>query len=83
MAVVPENLEWSLTVPSVKELVIQLPATVPTRYIRDEKDAPIAPVSDPSVCIPLIDMAKLVNPKDREMELQKLHVACKDWGIFQ
>ncbi|KAA8515720.1 hypothetical protein F0562_018669 [Nyssa sinensis] len=84
MALVPSNLEWSLPVPSVKELSIQRPETLPPRYLRDDVDYPItAPNSDPSFSISLIDMAKLANPEFQESELQKLHTACKDWGVFQ
>ncbi|KAK9284064.1 hypothetical protein L1049_012324 [Liquidambar formosana] len=82
-AVVPENLAWSLTVPSVKELAVQWPETLPRRYIRDDLDYSTTTPSDPSSHVPLIDMAKLANPESQEDELHKLHSACKDWGVFQ
>ncbi|KDP20395.1 hypothetical protein JCGZ_05278 [Jatropha curcas] len=79
-----ENLQWSLPVPSVQELVLQQIQTVPPRYIRD--DLFIYPSDDhhsPRPRVPLIDMTKLVNPDSQSSELQKLHSACKDWGLFQ
>ncbi|GLT54550.1 hypothetical protein SLA2020_277420 [Shorea laevis] len=83
MAVEPESLEWSLPVPSVQELAIQGLQTVPPRYVRDDTDIIITAPSDPSLRIPLIDMTKLVNPDSHEQEIQRLHSACKEWGLFQ
>ncbi|XP_052194715.1 protein SRG1-like [Diospyros lotus] len=80
----PENLLWSLPVPSVKELAMKGLATVPARYIRDDVEECTS--SDPNQAflgVPLIDMDKLVNPETRDMEVHKLHAACKDWGAFQ
>ncbi|KVI00632.1 protein SRG1-like isoform X2 [Cynara cardunculus var. scolymus] len=80
------NLGSSIPVPSIKELVAQPLDTVPLRYIRDlDADYPTAAAfpGDSSVQLPLLDMAKLVDPQYQEIELQKLHDACKNWGIFQ
>lgn len=81
------NLECSLPVPSVQELATQHPEIVPSRYIRDNVDDTIAtvnPSSDDQILrAPLIDMAKLVNPDSQQQELQNLHSACKNWGLFQ
>ena len=82
MALTPsESLEWSLPVPSVQELAIQRLDKVPLRYVRDDLDQ-ITP-SNPSLRVPLIDMNKLVNPECHEKELQKLHSAFQEWGVFQ
>lgn len=81
-----ENFGSSLPVPSVRELTVTKPLeAVPPRYIRDgENDHyPTAALSDPCLRVPSIDMAKLLNPQYQETELQLLHSACKDWGIFQ
>ncbi|CAK8565183.1 unnamed protein product [Lathyrus sativus] len=80
-----KSLESSLTVPSVQELSIQYPQKVPQRYIRDDSDDVFCtfPSSDPSLTIPLIDKAKLVNADTQQDELHKLHLACKHWGVFQ
>ncbi|CAK7331801.1 unnamed protein product [Dovyalis caffra] len=84
MGLEPENLESSIPVPNVQELVSQQLETVPSRYIRDDMDTIITTVpSDLSLRVPLIDMTKLVNSESQDTELQKLHAACKDWGIFQ
>lgn len=85
MEAITGSLESSLPVPSVKELALQRPEKVPARYIRDsDGDDVISTVSsDPSLRVPVIDMAKLVNALTQEEELQKLHLACKDWGVFQ
>lgn len=82
----PANLESSLSVPSVQELAFQRPEKVPARYIRDQDgDGIIATYpSHPSLRVPFIDMAKLVNADTQQKEeLRKLHLACKDWGVFQ
>nr|POE57089.1 protein srg1 [Quercus suber] len=82
MALAPsESLEWSLPVPSVQELAIQKLDKVPLRYVRDDLDQTTP--SNPSLRVPLIDMNKLVNPEFHEKELQKLHFACQEWGVFQ
>lgn len=80
-----KSLESSLTVPSVQELSLQNPQKVPQRYIRDDADHDFCtfPSSDPSLTIPLIDKAKLVNTDTQQDELHKLHLACKHWGVFQ
>ncbi|KAI3510765.1 hypothetical protein L1887_17902 [Cichorium endivia] len=80
------NLGSSIPVPSVKELVAQTLDAVPQRYLWDvDRDYPTAPAfsGDSSLQVPVLDMAKLVDPQYQELELQKLHDACKNWGIFQ
>ncbi|KAJ7949100.1 2-oxoglutarate (2OG) and Fe(II)-dependent oxygenase superfamily protein [Quillaja saponaria] len=84
MAKSPEsNLEWSLPVPSVRELANQQLEKVPLRYIRDDLDNVTTVPADPSLRVPLIDMTKLFNPNSQKEELQNLYDACKDWGVFQ
>ncbi|KAK7323948.1 hypothetical protein VNO77_27451 [Canavalia gladiata] len=82
---IPANLNSTLSVPSVQELSLQQPEKVPARYIRDhDGDGTIGTFpSDPSLRVPLIDISKLVNVETQDDELQKLHFACKDWGVFQ
>ncbi|KAJ9174411.1 hypothetical protein P3X46_013057 [Hevea brasiliensis] len=80
---VPENLEWSLPVPSVQELALQHLHAVPPRYIRDHDADAHEIITDQSLSVPLIDLAKLLNQDSQAMELQKLHSACKHWGLFQ
>lgn len=33
--------------------------------------------------IPTIDLEKLIHGEATELEQEKLHLACKDWGFFQ
>ncbi|KAI3510582.1 hypothetical protein L1887_17690 [Cichorium endivia] len=80
------NLGSSIPVPSVKELVAQTLDAVPPRYLWDvDHDYPTAPAfsGDSSLQVPVLDLAKLVDPQYQELELQKLHDACKNWGMFQ
>ncbi|XP_077215464.1 2-oxoglutarate-dependent dioxygenase 11-like [Tasmannia lanceolata] len=77
------NLYWSLPVPSVQELARDIPSTlVPRRYIRDDVSDLTASIN-PSLIIPLLNMADLINSESRDAELQKLFFACRDWGAFQ
>lgn len=54
--------------------------TVPDRYIRDGDDRPDG---DNNICalahIPVIDVSEL----PRDDELNKLRLACEEWGFFQ
>ncbi|GAB2252715.1 hypothetical protein Droror1_Dr00005562 [Drosera rotundifolia] len=77
----PETLGKSLIVPSVQELAKQSLATVPTRYLRTEQQPPMYKNDDPKLQLPVVDMGKLVNGD--EAELQKFHSACQEWGFFQ
>ncbi|KAJ1434413.1 Oxoglutarate/iron-dependent dioxygenase [Sesbania bispinosa] len=81
MDAIPESLESSVPVPSVQELALQRSQEVPQRYIRDEFFC--TSPSHPSLRVPLIDMANLLNAHTQQQELQKLHLACKHWGVFQ
>lgn len=83
----------SLSVPSVQELAKDpLLTTVPSRYVRHDQD-PIIPYTTTSSLlpqVPIIDMNKLLlyssDHHDQEFmdsELEKLHLACKEWGFFQ
>lgn len=81
------KLGGSLKVPNVQELAKQQLAAVPPRYIRDD----IENQSYSSVLIlpqvPIIDMNKLLQigdfDYDDDSELNRLHLACKEWGFFQ
>ncbi|KAI7748149.1 hypothetical protein M8C21_012912 [Ambrosia artemisiifolia] len=74
----------SLPVPNVQELVKKPLASVPPRYIRPDQDSPIIsslPSSRPP--IPVIDMELLSSQDSAHLEVEKLHLACRDWGFFQ
>ncbi|KAK1423668.1 hypothetical protein QVD17_18975 [Tagetes erecta] len=75
----------SLPVPSVQELITKEPLTkVPPRYIRPDQDSRIIP-SPPSSTpqVPIIDMERLLSQDLVQSEVEKLHLACRDWGFFQ
>jgi len=74
----------SLLVPSVQELAKQNLRTVPKRYIQSHHEdmALISPEAH-SLQIPVIDMHNLLSTQSKSSELEKLHLACKDWGFFQ
>ncbi|KAJ8549397.1 hypothetical protein K7X08_033104 [Anisodus acutangulus] len=74
------NLGSSLKVPSVRELAKQELAAVPPRYIRDDIEKTPSSILLPQV--PVIDMKKLAIGDD-DSELERLHLACKEWGFFQ
>lgn len=83
------KLGGSLKVPSVQELANQNPASVPPRYVRPDQDPPFTPLAHSSCSsaaeIPVIDMQILVSGDVHNInsELQKLNLACKEWGFFQ
>lgn len=70
----------NLEVPNVQDLAKQQLATLPQRYVYDD----IEKISYDSSMIlpqlPVIDMEKLLSD---DHELQRLHLACKEWGFFQ
>ncbi|XP_026437387.1 codeine O-demethylase-like [Papaver somniferum] len=81
------NFGSSLLVPSVLELAKQSPAEVPDRYIRSDHDSltTLSGVSMTDQTIPVIDLQSLLSPEPiiGELELERLHSACKEWGFFQ
>ena len=75
----------ALLVPSVQELAKDFNLTVPSRYIRS--DQPLISDDDhalnfPDLQIPVIDFQRLVS-NESNSELEKFHLACKEWGFFQ
>ncbi|KAJ0966447.1 hypothetical protein J5N97_027585 [Dioscorea zingiberensis] len=76
------NWGTSLPVESVQEIVRKDPFNVPEKYIHDldciQNDVVLPQLSSD---IPVIDLS-LLSVGD-EVELQKLDMACSDWGFFQ
>ncbi|XP_057819923.2 protein SRG1 isoform X1 [Cryptomeria japonica] len=72
------------SVPVVQELASQNLQSLPERYIRSEKERPNAFPPHHSD-IPIIDMDILLKDSDlrRQKELEKLGIACQQWGFFQ
>ncbi|KAL3376964.1 hypothetical protein AABB24_003406 [Solanum stoloniferum] len=80
------KLGGSLKVPNVQELAKQQLAGVPPRYIRindDENQLYNSSVILPHQLAPVIDMKKLLEIKNDDTELNRFHLACKEWGFFQ
>ncbi|XP_027156171.1 protein SRG1-like [Coffea eugenioides] len=80
------RLGGSLNVPFVQELAKENPSSVPTRYIRPDKDQyPTISNGGSFHQIPVVDMQSLFSSAEKvsDLELQKLHSACKEWGFFQ
>ncbi|KAE7996321.1 hypothetical protein FH972_001053 [Carpinus fangiana] len=72
--------------PSVMELITKEPLTaVPIKYIRlDQQPIALSHGAGPLPTVPTIDMKNLVLGEEAtDLELEKLHFSCKDWGIFQ
>ncbi|KAJ0263305.1 2-oxoglutarate [Hirschfeldia incana] len=75
----------SIIVPSVQEMVKETTVkTVPQRYIRSDLDkTEITDESGPRTEIPIIDLNLLRSSAYMDSEINKLDLACKEWGFFQ
>ncbi|GMH05183.1 hypothetical protein Nepgr_007023 [Nepenthes gracilis] len=69
---------------SLRELIKQQPmASIPEQYVRVDQEPSLAVDLDAaSLSIPVIDAQRLTVGEDRDSELEKLHSACKEWGLF-
>jgi isopenicillin N synthase-like dioxygenase len=73
----------SLPVENVQDLAARVNKNVPDQYLRGDTEMGEV-LSSESLQIPVVDMSKLNgNQSDHDTELEKLHLACKDWGFFQ
>lgn len=75
----------SLPVPSVQELAREPNLTLPSRYLRPDDHDLSVPDDHDLHQIPVIDFHKLISAESSTAsdELEKLHLASKDWGFFQ
>ncbi|KAG8092534.1 hypothetical protein GUJ93_ZPchr0012g19484 [Zizania palustris] len=77
----------SLPVPNVQELARTCERTgmqIPDRYVRPEAVADeVIGGADAGAAIPVIDLAKLLDPRSSREERAKLGSACQQWGFFQ
>ncbi|CAH2077994.1 unnamed protein product, partial [Thlaspi arvense] len=73
----------SIIVPSVQEMVKEkMSTTIPLRYVRSDLDK--AEIDgDLSTEIPIIDLNRLCSSTTMDFEIDKLDLACKEWGFFQ
>jgi len=73
----------TLEVPSVQELLANEALTkVPDCYVHSHHDRPILSTITPSPQLPVIDLSILLSHDLNEIELKKLHYACKHWGFL-
>uniref|UniRef100_A0A0E0R2E0 Fe2OG dioxygenase domain-containing protein n=1 Tax=Oryza rufipogon TaxID=4529 RepID=A0A0E0R2E0_ORYRU len=77
----------SLQVPNVQELARTCnrpDQQIPDRYIRPETGTKeVICGQGINTAIPVIDLAKLLNPQSSQEECAKLGSACQHWGFFQ
>ncbi|XP_002519769.3 protein SRG1 [Ricinus communis] len=79
-----DNFGKSIIVPSVQELAKASLIEIPTRYARLNQDSPIISVDGLShLCVPVIDLERLNAGDSVDLELERLHLACREWGFFQ
>ncbi|XP_027088172.1 protein SRG1-like [Coffea arabica] len=77
------NFGKSLVVPSVQELAKQPISKIPPRYVHHDEESPIVSHETSLPAVPVIDVERLLSENSMDSELEKLHLACKDWGFFQ
>ncbi|KAL5078867.1 hypothetical protein RYX36_007288 [Vicia faba] len=71
----------SLLVPSVKELAKKPNLQVPEQYLYPNQDSILVSNTTSLPQVPVIDLSKLSS--EDSIELEKLDLACKEWGFFQ
>jgi len=71
----------SRLVPSVHELAKQSIIEVPEQFLRPNQDPTLVINTDSLPQVPVIDLGKLLG--EDATELEKLDLACKEWGFFQ
>lgn len=80
-----EELGSCLVFPCVKELVAKNGElnSVPERYVSRNIDPFVLSNIDSLQHLPVIDLSKLLYEEVKGSELEKLDIACKEWGFFQ
>ncbi|MFS8003167.1 putative codeine 3-O-demethylase [Helianthus anomalus] len=74
------SLGSSLLVPSVQELAKEQILEVPSRYVRTDQDPVVTSwLTSARPEVPIIDMQRLLTPDSADYELERLHLACRDW----
>uniref|UniRef100_A0A0A9DI54 Non-haem dioxygenase N-terminal domain-containing protein n=1 Tax=Arundo donax TaxID=35708 RepID=A0A0A9DI54_ARUDO len=59
-------------------------AQIPEKYIRTEEVLDGVIVGEDEIYeLPVVDMARLLDPKSSALEIAKLGSACRNWGFFQ
>lgn len=86
MASIDENATIPPSTLSVQELIKRPMASVPGRFVRLDQDPHVHPPNSNQLpMIPTIDMKKVLELSDKSSndELNRLHLSCQEWGIFQ
>ncbi|CAK7357434.1 unnamed protein product [Dovyalis caffra] len=77
----------SLDIPSVlsvQELIKEPIISVPQQYVHlDQQKPTFSACTDPLPTLPTVDLNLLVSLDTTNLELEKLHSTCKEWGFFQ
>ncbi|KAB2045281.1 hypothetical protein ES319_D01G149800v1 [Gossypium barbadense] len=68
---------------SVQELVKESIITIPQHYVHLDRQPPSLGAAPPFQMLPIIDMNQLVFGEDFDLQLEKFHSTCKEWGFFQ
>ncbi|TYG83366.1 hypothetical protein ES288_D01G162600v1 [Gossypium darwinii] len=68
---------------SVQELVKESIITIPQHYVHLDQQHPSPGAATPFQMLPIIDMNQLIFGEDFDLQLEKLHSTCKEWGFFQ
>ncbi|KAJ3680651.1 hypothetical protein LUZ60_016929 [Juncus effusus] len=82
----PRGLGNSMRVRNVQALSAkpsELTAEILESYIRPEMDDDCMVLGENTEAVPVIDMGRLMDEEFVEEEMDKLKVACEDWGFFQ
>ncbi|KAL3522613.1 hypothetical protein ACH5RR_015447 [Cinchona calisaya] len=77
------NFGKSIIVPSVQELSKERISKIPPRYVHHDQESPIVSHENLLPTVPVIDIQALLSENSMDSELEKLHLACKEWGFFQ
>ncbi|PSS29022.1 Codeine O-demethylase [Actinidia chinensis var. chinensis] len=68
---------------SVQELAKEPMLTIPEHYICADQEPSTLSYGTSLPVIPILDMEQLLMGEATDLELDKLHSICKEWGIFQ
>ncbi|KAA8519577.1 hypothetical protein F0562_013799 [Nyssa sinensis] len=79
----PTQLGSSARSMSVQELAKEPMLAIPQRYVQVDQEPSILSFGTSMPAIPVIDMNHFIMGEAKDYQLEKLHSACKEWGIFQ
>ncbi|CAK7350319.1 unnamed protein product [Dovyalis caffra] len=69
---------------SVQELIKEPIISVPQQYVHlNQQNPTVSEFTGPLPTLPTIDFKQLVSVDTTDLELERLHSTCKEWGFFQ